>query len=144
MHTPVYAQHTRKALRSYGLLIAAAFAVLAGLAAWRGTWWSTKVAVLLSVALVWLLLGLAVPSLLRPIYHAWMWLAFTLNFLMMRVLLTVAFFIVLTPLAVVARLAGRDPLATKKRSSYWLRRTVQASTTHFEKLYVQGDWGFRQ
>lgn len=42
---------------------------------------------------------------------------------MMRLLLTVAYFLILLPVALVERLAGRDRLGAKPADSHWHRRS---------------------
>jgi len=73
---------------------------------------------------VLLLLGAVAPRSLKYVYVGWMALAFTLGLVMSTVLLTVFFYLVVTPIGLVARLAGKDFLARKwsDGSSYWLLR----------------------
>jgi len=65
-------------------------------------------------------LGLAFPRAIRPIFVAWLTLAFPIGWVVSRVLLMVLFFVVLTPVGLISRLAGRDLLR--------LRRPVNATT----------------
>jgi hypothetical protein len=68
-----------------------------------------------------LLAGVA-PSLLVPVNKAWMALAEGIGFVMSRVILGITYFAILTPIALVRRLRGADPLQPhfdRKRESYW-------------------------
>ena len=57
-----------------------------------------------------LLIGLFVPVLADIIHRAWMKLSEGLGFVMSRVLLTVIFFLILTPLGLISRLLGKNDL----------------------------------
>src|ERR1041384_5885441 len=62
------------------------------------------------------------PPALKYIYIAWMALAFTLGFVMSNVILTLFFFLLVTPIGLLSRLFQKDFLARKwdKRAvSYW-------------------------
>lgn len=65
------------------------------------------------------------PRLLQPLYLAWMTLAFTLGAVVSRLILTLLFFLVITPIGLGMRLFGMDPLQRQRRlekSSYWIQR----------------------
>jgi hypothetical protein len=71
------------------------------------------------------LAGALVPARLRTAYLGWMALALALGWVMSRVVLTLVFAVVLTPLALLARLTGKRFLALEPdptASSYWARR----------------------
>ena len=82
-------------------------------------------ALALALALAALLLGvpgLLHPPLLRWIFVAAMVLAFPIGWLVSLLLLATLYFLVLTPLALVFRLRGRDLLGRKpapRRESFW-------------------------
>jgi len=109
-------------LRKFGLVMFAGFGLLGGLFLWRrglepATW------ALLGLAALFLLVGLALPKVLGPIEWAWMKLAGLLGFVMTRVILTLTFFLAITPLGLLRRLLGQDSLVLKKRpdaESYWV------------------------
>ena len=70
-------------------------------------------------------LGFRAPSSLRQLYLAWMALAFALGLVVSSALLTSFFFLILTPIAWVARLCGKDFLSLRldpQAKSYWLLR----------------------
>ena len=70
-----------------------------------------------------MLLGALVPRSLRLIYIGWMSLAFILGFAVSTALLTVFFYLVVTPIRLIARLAGRDFLHRnfdRSAASYWI------------------------
>ena len=61
---------------------------------------------------------------MRPVFVGWMMLAFPLSWLVSHIALAIVFYGFFTPLALVFRLSGRDPLALKRRNteSYWQPR----------------------
>jgi hypothetical protein len=84
-----------------------------------------KKEVLLIMALLVGILSRLFPSIRDMISHLWMKLAESLAFLHSRLLLTLIFYFVLTPLALLYRLSGKDPMQRKKRpeaSSYFIDR----------------------
>jgi hypothetical protein len=106
-------------LRKFGLVMTGALGVLGGLAAWRG---KGAGIVLLTAAAPFLALALLAPRLLGPVERAWMAVARVLSVVMTHVILTLFYYLVITPFGVVMRLAGRDPLglrAARARESFW-------------------------
>ena len=70
-------------------------------------------------------LGTVAPRVLRLIYVGWMSLAFFLGFVVSNILLTLFFYVVVTPIGLIARLAGKDFLNRKldaQTESYWIIR----------------------
>ena len=67
--------------------------------------------------------------LLRPIYVGWMVLAFPIGWTVSQVILAVMFFGLFTPIGLVFRLIGRDPLHRARRpgvESYWTPKPTPA------------------
>lgn len=131
---------SRKALRSFGLLVGGVLAAIAFVILWRSDWHAGHaVQVLAGISSVLVLAGLILPAMLKPFYLVWMALAFTLGFVMTRVLLTLVFFLVVTPIGLVMRAFGRDPLhrrIDRSTASYWIRKTYHDDTPgRLEKFY---------
>jgi len=85
----------RKVLRSFGLLMACVLLLVGGWLWWKSaaTWpWAVVSAALLAA------IGLAIPSFLKPIYKGWMILALIMGWVMTRVVLTLVYYLVLTPI----------------------------------------------
>ncbi len=115
----------RRALRGFGLLMACVLLLVGGWLWWKaaasGPW-------VLGAAALLALIGLAAPAVLKPIYKGWMILALILGWVMTRVVLTLVYYLVLTPIGFLGRAFGEQFLQLKlKRSgetpSYWVRRT---------------------
>jgi len=97
---------TTKELRSFGFILAGGFPLMFGLVApWsRGHAWPWIVGGLA------LLLALAAPAVLRPFYYVWMKIGLVLGWINTRIILTVCFYLLITPVGLVMRLAGKDPM----------------------------------
>ena len=81
---------------------------------------------------------LAYP-LFKPIHIAWMKLAFILGWVMTRVILSLFFYFVLTPIGILLRIGGKDLLDTKinkEAKSYWIKRSDGAlDNTRYENQF---------
>src|SRR5215475_5474812 len=93
--------------RSFGLSVGTVLVLIALALAWRGR--ITRAEILGGIGAVLVVFGYLKPSLLRIPSDAWWALAAVLGWINARVLLSLAFFIVLTPLGWLWRLMGRDP-----------------------------------
>ena len=122
--------------RKSALLVAAALLLIAAWNLYRGR---TTVAIAsgaLGGAL--LIIGLLAPAAARAFHAAWMRLAALLGHVNSRVLLTVMYYLVVTPYGVVTRLVGRDPLRRRgaQAGSYWVERKATRQTREqFERLF---------
>jgi len=104
----MHAEATPKQLRSFGLLVGAIFALIGVWpVVWRGDdlrLWAVIVAGVLIVP------ALIMPGCLRLVYRAWMTLGEALAWVNTRIILSVIFFIVFTPVGLLMRLRGKDPI----------------------------------
>jgi hypothetical protein len=66
-------------------------------------------------------LGLAVPTAIRPVYVLLMGVTMPIGFVVSHMFLRVIFYLILTPLGLLFRMIGRDPLLLIRPSgdSYW-------------------------
>jgi Saxitoxin biosynthesis operon protein SxtJ len=124
-------------LRNFGLLVGGVFVLLGVFCGLRGKAYYPWL-LLPGVSLV--LLGMAGPKVLKHIYIGWMSLALVLGFVVSHVILTLFFFLVISPLGLVARLAGKDFLRRKlepQAKTYWLRRArpVRKSPSDYERQF---------
>jgi hypothetical protein len=88
------------------------------------------------------LIGVLLPAALVPFYKFWMkWVAAPLGWFNTRLILSVFFFILLTPVALIFALRRaifpeKDPLRrTPQAGSYWRLRKEQRPRKHFEKQF---------
>ncbi len=126
-----------RTLRRFGLLVGGVFAVLGVLWLLRG---KAHPAFFLAPGLVLVVAGAIAPGILKPVYLAWMSVALVLGFIVSHVLLTLFFFLAITPLGIAARLTGKDFLRLKlqpEAKSYWIPRSRPAPKTpaEYERQY---------
>ena len=101
---------------------------VAGMCYWRRHWTVVAVVVLGAGAVV-SAAGLAWPPVARIVYRILMTLLRPVNWAVSNLVVVVVYYLVITPIGVLARLAGHDPLgirAPKKADSYWRRREPDA------------------
>jgi len=111
--------------RRFGLTVGIAFLILCAVLRWRGNEWGMVATGLIGGGLV--VGGLAVPSHLGPIYRAWMGLAHSLSKITTPIFMGVVYFLVLTPVGLVLRIARRRPLSKRgTKSGYWVDRSEEA------------------
>ena len=115
--------------RSFGLVFAVVFALLAGYFAWRGhSWWPA----LLAPATAFLLLALLRPALLAWPNRLWTRLGLLLGAIVAPIVMGVVYFAVFTPMGLIARLLGKDFLRLRRdpaAATYWLPRQDQQPTS---------------
>lgn len=130
-------QQSPRDLKQFGLTMAIVLAILATLLfffgdhAERSLWLSI-------LSLLFLLVALLFPRSLKPLHTVWMGLAFFLGWFVSRILLTVLYFFILTPIGLLLRLFGKDLLDLKldpHKDSYWIRRDSKPSEDRYEKMF---------
>lgn len=119
-------------LRKFGFAVGGVFASLGLLFLLRHKVYSPY---FLWPGIVLLAFGAVFPRALKFIYIVWMALAFVMGFAMAHVILTVFFFLVITPIGLVARLFDKDFLRLKldkTAATYWIRceQKVTAEADH--------------
>jgi hypothetical protein len=84
------------------------------------------------------LLGLIKPVAVRRLFIAWMVLAFPIGWLISQVMLLLMFYLLITPVALLFRLQGRDPLARKpapERVSFWAPKKLPEDVRSYFRQY---------
>ncbi len=108
--------------RSFGFVFAAVFALIGLYNAWHaGRAWPW----LGLIAVGFLGLALLRPAVLAPLNRLWMRFGLLLAAVVNPIVLGILFFLVFTPMALVARLVGKDFLKLKRQpqaKSYWIPR----------------------
>ena len=91
------------------------------------------------VSPVFFFLGSFLPVLLKPVHKVWMSLAIILGWLMTRLILSILFYAVFTPIGLVTRLLGKkflDIEFTRDASSYWIpNKTVKFEKKNYERQF---------
>jgi hypothetical protein len=129
-------QGTRKEVRKFGFL----FGVIGGLlAAYLGYRQNPLWPWFLGGGVLFAALGLIAWKLLKPVYILWMKFAYILAWVNTRIILTLFFFLVITPVGVLMRLFGRDFLnerIAKSAKTYWIpREPSPTDKSRYERLF---------
>ena len=126
-----------RAEREFGLIVGGVLVLLSLWWLYRGKFpLAARVALPLGAVLI--LLGLLLPRSLVLLNKAWMALAEALAFVSTRVILAVVFFGIVTPIGLVKRFFGWDPLNRRaaRGDSYWKPYTErQRDPRHYEKMF---------
>ena len=91
---------------------------------------------LFGLALAFLLAGLLTPSWLAPVEFAWMKLAEKLSIVSTTIILTLVFFLIITPLGLIIR--RKDLLGMKKapeKTSFWIDVEPDGPSSRIDKPY---------
>jgi hypothetical protein len=125
-----------RSLRKFGLLVGGVFLLL-------GCWFLYRHKAvwpyLLTPGVLLVLGGLIVPKSLKHVYVAWMSLGLALGFVVSNVILTIFYYLILTPIGLIARVCGQDFLSLKRTSaatSYWVMKPAAArSPQEYEQQF---------
>lgn len=128
---------SRKELRLFALLELIFFAAVAWLAATRFASPTVGWAVLVVAAAI-AALGLVAPRAILPVYLAWMAAAFPVGWLVSHAAMAGVFFLVITPMALIMRARGRDPMQRRfdpSAPTYWKERGQPRGTKDYFRQY---------
>ena len=93
---------------------------------------------LLAVAAFFLVTGLFLHPVLKPIYQGWTWIAHKIGWFNTRLLLGMIFYLMFTPIAILAKILGKDFMKEKldsSRNSYWLNYDREFDLKNYEKEF---------
>lgn len=122
-------------------VFALGLAVLASLGGWwlRRRWgleWGAPLGLIVGAAVA--ACGIGRPSALRLVYVGWMTACWPIGWLVSHVLLGIVYYLIVTPLAVALRMAGRDPLERhldREATTYWKPRTKKREPSSYFKTF---------
>ena len=108
--------------RKFGWSFSAVFFIVAIYGAWNfTTFWVSSLFV---IAFIFALLTVTAPSSLNVLNKLWFKLGMLIGRFLNPIVLGLIFYVIITPIALITRLFGRDVMRIKKRpvSSYWINR----------------------
>ena len=114
--------------RSFGLLF---FIVLLAFALWPLTKKGEINLYLISIALIFLILGLLNSKILTPLNKSWIKLGDLLGRIIAPIVMGIVYFIILTPISLLVRLFGKDLIGMKYNNNlktYWIKRKKHLGT----------------
>ncbi|MBU1864627.1 MAG: hypothetical protein KKH94_13285 [Candidatus Omnitrophica bacterium] len=110
----------RKELRKFGISFCIAMCLLGSLLLWRG---KSFYFVFYCIAPCSLLAAFVAPEVLKPLQKMLASLVIILGWLVTHVALGIAFYLIFTPMGIIARMCGKhflDEKIDKKCTSYWI------------------------
>lgn len=108
--------------RSFGMVFAVVFALIGSWPYFKGNdphLWA------LGTAIAFFVISLIIPRMLRPLNLLWFRFGLLLHKIISPLIMGLVFFLVVTPIAFVMRLSGKDLLNLRfdpQASSYWIKR----------------------
>ena len=112
---------SEKQLKQFGLIMAGMFSFFAAVFFYKT--WYVAVGVLGVLILLFLVMGFATPISLLVVYKKWMRFAEVIGNFNTKIILSITYFLVFTPIRIVSSVFREDPLKRKlepEKDSYWL------------------------
>ena len=122
--------------RTFGFTFAAIFALVGGWRLWTGDALAGTCASLLAAAFV--IATIARPALLAPLNRAWGRIGLLLHAVISPLALAVLFYGVVTPVGLLLRATGQDPLRRRidpKLQSYWIAKSGSGPQTRMKDQF---------
>jgi len=123
-------------LRKFGITIGVILLIIAGFLLWKE---KESYQILLTFGVTLFILGIAIPIILKPIYWVWMILATILGWIMTRVILSLLFYTIFTPIGLILRFFRKQFLELrwdKSKESYWnFRSNEHLKKENYEKQF---------
>jgi hypothetical protein len=113
---------SRGDVRKFAITVGLLLLLISGLLFWKER---ASFKPMLIIDIILLAGGVALPTIFKPVYWVWMAFAAILGWVMTRVILSVVFFFVLTPIGLISRMFGKQFLELRWDSSqdtYWVYR----------------------
>jgi len=126
-----------RAEREFGLIVGGVLVLLGGWWIYRGKF-ADAAYIMSSIGVLLVGLGLLLPRALVYPNKAWMLLAEGLSYITTRIILGIVFFLIVTPIGVIKRMLGWDPLSRRgpRGETYWRNYSErQRDPRHYEKMY---------
>jgi len=113
--------YSKRDIKSFGITMGIILFIISGLLMYYNKEIYQVIGI---IALTFVGLGLILPVVLKPLYFVWMTFAAILGWVMTRVILSLVFYLIITPIGLLTRIIGEDFLALKKKNldSYWNHR----------------------
>lgn len=122
--------------KKFGMMMGIILAVIGFYLLWKKNNYAQYVFIL---AAAFSILGLVIPLALKPVYKAWMALSVIMGFIMTKVIMVIIFYLIVTPIGLVASLTGKkflDMTIDKKAKSYWIaRETLRKEKSDYERQF---------
>jgi hypothetical protein len=123
---------TQRQLRQFAFIAPVGFALI-GWTVWRWTGSRDAWIALAALGILLALAGAVRPGIVRPFFLVALLVAFPMGWLVSNLAFLAIYYLLLTPLALVFRLLGRDPLALRRKQadSHWIDRGPQSDAARY-------------
>lgn len=123
-------------LRKFGITVGVILLIIAGFLFWKE---KVSFQLVLAVGIILFAFGITIPVLLKPVYLVWMIFATILGWLMTRVILSLLFYVIFTPIGLISRLFRKQFLELRwdrSQDTYWnYRATKHVKKEGYEKQF---------
>ena len=117
-------KESKKDLQKFGLTVGGVLVIIAVFL----FWFEKPAAIYFAIiGALLILIGLIYAPILKPLNRLWMGLAIVLGFIMSRVILTIFFYLILTPISLLAKIFRKkfmDLKYDKSAKTYWEKRSI--------------------
>ena len=122
--------------KKFGITIAIILAIIGFFLLWKK---NNNYDYILYLAAAFFITGLILPSVLKPVYKVWMAISVVMGFIMTKVIMIIIFYLIVTPIGLIASLTGKEFLdmkIDKSAKSYWIaREKTQNIKADYEKQF---------
>jgi hypothetical protein len=123
-------------LRKFGITVGMLLVIIGSVM----FWFETNGFIYFTIAGTFLVFsGIVFPYVLKPVYTAWMAVAVVLGFIMTRVILAVLYYLVLTPIALIAKISGKKFIEKgfdRGKQTYWnIREKKEINPVEYERQF---------
>jgi saxitoxin biosynthesis operon SxtJ-like protein len=128
---------SKKELRTFSLCALAFLCIVGWIVARRSESIPAGAAVA-TVGIALAVLGLMVPQALRPVWVVLMVVNYPIGWVVTHVVMAIIFYLVVTPIGVIMRTTGRDPMERafdRSAKTYWKRRRTDAGSARYFRQY---------
>jgi len=128
---------SKKELKVFGAMLLAFFALVGSLAWWKFESRQTA-QIIWAVGSGVTLIYFALPPIRLLVYRGWMYAAYPIGWTVSHILLGVIFYLVITPIGLIMRLLGYDPMQRKldpNAATYWEPRAQVADVKRYFRQF---------
>ena len=106
-------------LRNFGIIVGIILLIISGFLFWKE---KESFQIFFVIGITLFITSIAIPLVLKPVYWTWMIFGIILGWFMTRVILSLLFYIIITPIGLTLRFFGKQFLELrwdKSKESYW-------------------------
>ncbi len=127
---------SQKDLKKFGCLIGGVIILISGFALWK-QWWNSNIIITLGICgFLLIAFGISKPLSLKRIHRYWMIFAIFLGSIISRIILSFLFYIILTPLAQIAKVFKKRFFSVyrdENQTSFWIDRQ-NGKSINYERM----------